>query len=48
MKVELVVAGADDDVAAFFREIRDAGIELDITKILQGLSQSDQLRNNTD
>lgn len=44
MKVELVVAGADDDVAAFFGEIGDAGIKLDITKVLQGLSQSDKLR----
>lgn len=43
MEVELVVAGADDNVAAFLGKIRDAGIKLDVTKILQGLSQSDEL-----
>lgn len=43
MKVELIVAGADDDVAAFFRKIRDAGIKLDVAEVLQGLSQSDEL-----
>lgn len=43
MKVELIVASADDDVATFFGKIRDAGIKLDIAKVLQGLSQSDEL-----
>lgn len=43
VKVQLVVAGADDDVATFFGKIRDAGIELDVAKVLQGLSQSDEL-----
>lgn len=43
MKVELIVAGTDDDVAAFFRKIRDAGIKLDVAEVLQGLSQSDEL-----
>lgn len=43
MKVELIVASADDDVAAFLGKIRDAGIKLDIAEVLQSLSQSDEL-----
>lgn len=43
LEVELVVASADDDVASLLGEVRDAGIELEIAVVFQGLSQSDEL-----
>lgn len=43
MEVELVVAGADDDLAALLGKVRDAGVELDVSVILQGLTQMDEL-----
>lgn len=43
MEVELIVAGADDDLAALLGKVRDAGVELDVSVILQGLTQMDEL-----
>lgn len=43
MEVELVVAGADDDLAALLGKVRDARVELDVSVILQGLTQMDEL-----
>lgn len=43
MEVELVVAGADDDLAALLGKVRDAGVELDVSVILQRLTQMDEL-----
>lgn len=43
VEVELVVAGADDDLAALLGEVGDAGVELDVAVILQGLAQMDEL-----
>lgn len=43
MEVELVVAGADDDLAALLGEVGDAGVELDVAVILEGLAQMDEL-----
>lgn len=44
LEVELVVAGADDDVASLLGEVGDAGVELEIAVVLEGLRQADELR----
>lgn len=44
LEVELVVASADNDVASLLREVSDAGVELEIAVVLQGLRQADELR----
>lgn len=43
MEVELVVAGADDHLAALLGEVCDAGVKLDVAVVLQGLAQMDEL-----
>lgn len=43
MEVELVVAGADDHLAALLGEVGDAGVKLDVAVILQRLAQMDEL-----
>lgn len=44
MEVELVVAGADDDLAALLGEVGDARIKLDVAIIFQSLTQMDELK----
>lgn len=44
LEVELVVACADNDMASLLREVGDAGVELEIAIVLQGLCQADELR----
>lgn len=43
MEVELVVASADDHLAALLGEVGDAGVKLDVAIILQRLAQIDKL-----
>lgn len=38
MEVELIVAGADDDLAALLRKVGDTGVKLDIAIIFQSLT----------
>lgn len=43
VEVELVAAGADDDLAALLGEVGDAGVELDVAVIFERLTQMDEL-----
>lgn len=43
VEVELVVAGADDDLAALLGEVGDARVKLDIAVIFESLTQVDEL-----
>lgn len=43
VEVELVVAGADDDLAALLGEVGDTRVELDIAIIFESLTQMDEL-----
>lgn len=38
VEVELIVAGADDDLAALLRKVGDTGVKLDIAIIFQSLT----------